>query len=62
MMDENYIMLPNDDPQPVYRRACLEDFLDKTDDTNKYNNYNKYSQSTISKNQQEFGHRKRIKP
>jgi hypothetical protein len=46
------------------RRARLEDFLDETDEKpskNKY--YNNHSQNdNISKNQQEFGHKKRIKP
>ena len=50
------------------RKACLADFFDD-DDTrsqytqNKHNQY--YSQNdnvVIAKNQQEFGHRKRIKP
>jgi hypothetical protein len=68
------ILLPNTchdatsaDPPPVYRRAYLEDFFENADDCNsqknkyKYNKYNSYN-DTISKNQQEFGHRKRIKP
>jgi hypothetical protein len=42
------------------RRASLADFLDEPDVCHK-NNY--YSQNdNIAKNQQEFGHRKRIKP
>lgn len=47
------------------RRARLEDFLDDNDrSTNsKNNNNNSHSQNdNISKNQQEFGHKKRIKP
>ena len=50
------------------RPACLKDFLDD-DDTNTKNTKNKYNKNyshndtnTIEKNQQEFGHRKRIKP
>ncbi len=46
------------------RRARLEDFFDETDEKpskNKY--YNNHSHNdNISKNQQEFGNRKRIKP
>lgn len=53
------------------RKACLADFLDDDEDedsnfTPHKNKYNKqYSQNdsvVIAKNQQEFGHRKRIKP
>jgi len=49
------------------RSVRLEDFFDSDDaDDNKNSknnnyNYNKYD-NTISKNQKEFGHRKRIKP
>jgi len=50
----------------ISRRACLEDFLDDGDKNNQNtkNNYNKNHSrdDNISKNQQEFGHRKRIKP
>ena len=42
------------------RRASLADFLEEPDVSHKNNHY---SQSdNIAKNQQEFGHRKRIKP
>ena len=52
------------------RRARLSDFLDEDEDTccqNNSNNNHKYNQNYsqndhISKHQQEFGHRKRIKP
>jgi hypothetical protein len=48
------------------RPARLEDFFDETDKTpskNKYyNNHSHNDKDTISKNQQEFGHKKRIKP
>jgi hypothetical protein len=55
-------------PQSFSRKVCIADFFDDDDDTpmqcnqNKYNK--KYSQNdvVIAKNQQEFGHRKRIKP
>jgi hypothetical protein len=41
------------------RRACISDFLEDTCHSKNQH----YSQNdTISKNQQEFGHRKRIKP
>lgn len=54
--------------QKTYRRACLADFFDdehKQEYQNTNNTYNKnYSQNDyiVTKNQQEFGHRKRIKP
>lgn len=49
--------------EPVSRKVCLDDFLEDSDQPQK-NKYNKnYSQNdSVSKNQQEFGHRKRIKP
>ena len=65
------IPLPNtcdNDPPQVKRRVYLEDFFENEDDCtsdknkNKYNKYSSYNNDTISKNQQEFGHRKRIKP
>jgi hypothetical protein len=52
--------------QSFYRRARLEDFFGEDEDKNTSNKYDKnYSHShndNIAKNQQEFGHRKRIKP
>ena len=51
--------------KPSLRKACLQDFLDDTNikDTS-YNSYNKNNShnDTIAKHQQEFGHKKRIKP
>lgn len=47
------------------RKATLEDFLDDGETINKNDKYNKnhsYNDNTIKKNQQEFGHKKRIKP
>jgi hypothetical protein len=50
------------------RKACLADFLDDDDDDtqnmqhNKYKHYSQNDKVVIAKNQQEFGHRKRIKP
>jgi hypothetical protein len=54
------------------RKATLEDFFGDDDDTidqsiqNNQNNQNKYNSHNdnefIAKNQQEYGHRKRIKP
>jgi len=70
-MSEIPISLPNTcdaaDSQPVYRRVCIEDFFENVDDYNSEKNKNKYNSyrsrnDNISKNQQEFGHRKRIKP
>ncbi len=56
-------------PQSFSRKACLADFLDDDDDVMDSHCYNKqdrrYSNRDdvfIAKNQQEFGHRKRIKP
>jgi hypothetical protein len=58
-----------EDPPKIYRKARMEDFLDDTDSVNTINKNNKnnknYSNSdtnNIEKNQQEFGHKKRIKP
>jgi len=53
-------------PEPVYRNARLEDFLDEGEviapsQNNKHNN-NHSRNDTVAKNQQEFGHKKRIKP
>lgn len=55
--------------QPTTSRAArLEDFFDDSDNINnqstKNNKYNKNNSQndTITKNQQEFGQRKRIKP
>lgn len=50
--------------QTFSRPAKLSDFLDNADITsnkNKYNNNYSHNNS-IQKNQQHFGHRKRIKP
>ena len=51
-------------PKTFSRRARLEDFFDEDEDkpiTHKYNENHSHNDS-ISKNQQEFGHKKRIKP
>lgn len=48
-------------PKPASRRARLEDFFG--DDAPQTNYYQNNSQNdSIAKNQQEFGHKKRIKP
>ena len=73
--DKQYLLLliymseePVSIPKPVYRLARLEDFFDEDSDKpikNKQNyneNYSHNDSNTISKNQQEFGHKKRIKP
>jgi hypothetical protein len=52
-------------PETFYRRACLDDFLDDNDKSTKKKNNKNYSHNdpnTVSKNQQEFGHKKKIKP
>lgn len=46
---------------PAPRRVCLEDFLEKDDKNKKNKSYLQFDLS-IAKNQQQFGHRKRIKP
>lgn len=53
--------------QTFSRRACLDDFFGEGDDKPCQDNRDKYDKNysnndNISKNQQEFGHRKRIKP
>ena len=48
-----------------YRKATLEDFLEDGEKINKNNKHNKnhsHKDNDIKKNQQEFGHKKRIKP
>jgi hypothetical protein len=57
--------MPETDAQSFSRKARLEDFLDG-DDTgtiprNNYN-HNNHHNNNVEKNQQEFGHKKRIKP
>lgn len=49
-----------------YRKATLKDFLDEGDTiinkNNKHNNNHYRNDNDIKKNQEEFGHKKRIKP
>ena len=53
-------------PQSFSRRACLADFFDEHDDIPSLQTHNHhYSHNdnvVLAKKQQEFGHRKRIKP
>ncbi len=47
------------------RKATLEDFLDdgeKPNQKNKYDKNHSHNDNGIKKNQEEFGHKKRIKP
>jgi hypothetical protein len=47
------------------RKATLEDFFDddeKPSQNNKHNKNQSRNDNNIEKNQQEFGHKKRIKP
>lgn len=47
------------------RKARLEDFFDEGEtinQNNKHNKNNSHIDNDIQKNQQEFGHKKRIKP
>jgi hypothetical protein len=57
---------PSDEsiPKTVSRRARLEDFFGDDACTQLKNNYNQNNSQNdfIAKNQQEFGHKKRIKP
>lgn len=56
-----------DAPKSFSRKACLADFFDNSDDINissskhQHNKHHSHNDS-IEKNQQEFGHKKRIKP
>jgi hypothetical protein len=59
----------HEDSPKIYRKARMEDFLDDADGVNTINKNNKYNKNysnsdtnNIEKNQQEFGHKKRIKP
>lgn len=48
-----------------FRKATLEDFFDGGEIINQNDKYNKnhsYNDNDIKKNQQEFGHKKKIKP
>ena len=55
-----------------FRKATLEDFLEDGETINKNNEHNKHNEhnknhsynndNNVQKNQQEFGHKKRIKP
>lgn len=48
-----------------FRKARIEDFLDDGETINQNNKHNKnqsYNDNDIKKNQEEFGHKKRIKP
>lgn len=47
------------------RKATLEDFFDDGEPTNQNNKHNQnhsHNDNDVQKNQQEFGHKKRIKP
>ena len=47
------------------RKATLEDFLNDGETLNQNKKYNKnhsHNDKNVEKNQQEFGHKKRIKP
>jgi hypothetical protein len=52
------------EPRTFSRKACLADFIDdnKAQSTRNNNKYSHDDTNTIAKNQQEFGHKKRIKP
>ena len=47
------------------RKATLEDFFDDVETKNQNNKHNQnhsHNDNDVQKNQQEFGHKKRIKP
>jgi len=49
----------------IYRKATIEDFLEDGETINqdtKHNKNHSHNNNDIQKNQQEFGHKKRIKP
>uniref|UniRef100_A0A6C0HYA2 Uncharacterized protein n=1 Tax=viral metagenome TaxID=1070528 RepID=A0A6C0HYA2_9ZZZZ len=51
------------EPRTFSRKACLADFIDDNKAQSTHNNkYSHDDTNTIAKNQQEFGHKKRIKP
>jgi hypothetical protein len=49
-----------------FRKARLEDFFDEGEtinqNNNKHNKNHSHNDNDIKKNQEEFGHKKRIKP
>jgi hypothetical protein len=48
-----------------FRKATLKDFLNDGENisqTNKHNKNQSHNDKNIEKNQQEFGHKKKIKP
>ena len=47
---------------PLPRKLCMADFLSESETINKYNKNYSQNDNIISKNQREFGNRKRIKP
>jgi hypothetical protein len=65
MSETQFVILETISAPTFSRRARLEDFLDddnnNTQQKNNRNNNSSYN-DTIAKNQQEFGHKKRIKP
>jgi hypothetical protein len=55
-------MSETDTYEPLPRKLRMEDFLSESEPINKYNKNYSQNDNIISKNQREFGHRKRIKP
>jgi hypothetical protein len=54
--------MPESNTQSFSRKASLADFLDEPVKTNKHDKNNSRTSDTIAKHQEEFGHKKRIKP
>jgi hypothetical protein len=55
-------MSETDTIESLPRKLRMEDFLSESEPTNKYDRNYSQNDNTISKNQREFGHKKRIKP
>jgi hypothetical protein len=55
-------MSETDTSEPLPRKLYMEDFLCESEPKNKYNNHHSQNDYVISKNQRDYGHRKRIKP
>jgi hypothetical protein len=55
-------MSETDTYEPLSRKLRMEDFFFESEPINKYDKNYSQNDNVISKNQRDFGHRKRIKP
>ena len=55
-------MSQTDTCQPLSHKLCMKDFLSESEPIKNDNKNYSQNDNIISKNQREFGHRKRIKP